>query len=205
MALTTSGWVFQLFLNGKQIKTLVGSARVHGRQDSGCVTTDRSSRYTAKFLVPYAAGDLTAKSFVGGVEQANRTFSTAGPATALRLVADRSTISASRADLSYVVAEVVDSHGVVVACADEHSGSSCSPPVVSFTVSGAGELAAVGSGDPIDPSSFSGPARKTYRGRATAIVRPAGTSAGVAPSAGAITVTASVEGLAKATATITTQ
>ena len=103
---------------------------------------------------------------------ANVTFTTAKQAHKLRLVADRQKIGASRSDLSYVVAEVVDAAGVLVTCEDESQESSCSPPVVTFAVSGAGELEAVGSGDPIDPSSFKGPARKTYRGRATAIVRP---------------------------------
>ena len=54
----------------------------------------------------------------------------------------------------------------------------CAPVEVRFAVDGAAELAAVGSGDPIDPSGFGGPARRTYRGRATAIVRPLGGKSG---------------------------
>ena len=114
---------------------------------------------------------------------ANVTFTTAKQAHKLRLVADRQKIGASRSDLSYVVAEVVDAAGVLVTCEDESQESSCSPPVVTFAVSGAGELEAVGSGDPIDPSSFKGPARKTYRGRATAIVRPDHAAAPLAAAA----------------------
>ena len=193
----------KLFLNDKQITPPDGDVRVHNKDDS-CVVTDRKSRFTATFTLPFAAGDLTAKSYVGGVEQGNVSFTTAKKASGLRLVADRATIGASRADLSYVVAEVVDSDGVLVACADEHKGSSCTPPVVSFTVTGAGELAAVGSGDPIDPSSFSGPGRKTYRGRATAIVRP-GMLGGDAPVAGEIQVMAKADGLGEATITIATK
>jgi hypothetical protein len=53
------------------------------------------------------------------------TFTTAKAAAKLRLVADRGAIDATREDLAYVVAEVVDADGVLVACADEHAGSSC--------------------------------------------------------------------------------
>jgi beta-galactosidase len=195
----------KLFLNDKQVTPPPdsGGVRMHPK-DSSCVVTDRASRFTATFTVPYSPGDLTAKSYVGGVEVGNVTFTTAKQATKLRLVVDRETIDASRSDLSYVVAEVVDEAGVVVTCEDEHKGSSCSPPVVSFAVSGAGELEAVGSGDPIDPASFKAPERMTYRGRATAIVRPGKAGAGK-PSAGEIKVTAKADGLGEASVTITTQ
>lgn len=168
------------------------------------MVTDRKSRFTATFTLPYAAGDLTAKSYVGGIEQGNVTLTTAKKAAGLRLVADRDTIRASRSDLSYVVAEVVDADSVLVTCADEHKGSSCTPHVVSFAVTGVGELAAVGSGDPIDPSSYNGPERKTYRGRATAIVRP-GKLGEDAPTAGEIKVTAKADGLGEVTITIPTK
>lgn len=191
----------KLFLNDAQISPPEG-VRMHP-QDAGCVATDRASRFTATFDVPYSSGRLTAKSYVGGVEEANVTFTTAKQAQRLRLVPDREMIDASRSDLSYVVAEVVDAAGVIVTCEDESQDSKCSPPVVSFTVSGAGELEAVGSGDPIDPSSFKQPDRKTYRGRATAIVRPG--RAGEKPTAGEITVKATAKGLTEASVTITVQ
>ena len=67
---------------------------------------------------------------------------------------------------------------------------------MSFAVHGAGELAAVGSGDPTDLDSFAGPTRKTYRGRAYAVVRPGQTGVdGHVESAGTITVTAVSAGL----------
>lgn len=191
----------KLFLNDVQINPPDG-VRMHP-QDADCVVTDRTSRFTATFDVPYSPGRLTAKSYVAGVEAANVTFTTAKQAQKLRLVPDREKIDASRSDLSFVVAEVVDAAGVIVTCEDESQESKCSPPMVSFTVSGAGELEAVGSGDPIDPSSFKGPDRKTYRGRATAIVRPG--RANEEPTAGEITVKATAKGLEEASVTITVQ
>ena len=47
---------------------------------------------------------------------------------------------------------------------------------VTFEVSGAGELAAVGNASPTDVDSFQQPRRNTFRGRALAIVRPKGTA-----------------------------
>eukprot|EP01043_Picozoa_sp_COSAG02_P015340 COSAG02_NODE_652_length_18867_cov_30.656756_5_plen_248_part_00 len=195
----------KLFLDGKQIDP--AGSWTPDPDDAKCAITNRQTRFTTTYSVPYAPGVLTAKSYIGGVEMGNSTFITAKKASKLRLVADRTTIDASRSDLSYVIAEVVDADGVLVTCADEHKGSSCTPPVVSFTVSGAGELAAVGSGDPIDPSSFNGPARKTYRGRATAIVRPgklAAISDAMPPAAGSIIVKAKADGLGEASIIITT-
>jgi hypothetical protein len=79
----------------------------------------------------------------------------------------------------------------------------CAPVLVSFAVHGAGELAAVGSGDPTDLDSFAGPTRKTYRGRAYAVVRPGQTGVdGHVESAGTITVTAVSAGLKGASITL---
>ena len=79
----------------------------------------------------------------------------------------------------------------------------CAPVLVSFVVEGTGELAAVGSGDPTDLGSFGGPARKTYRGRVYAVVRPGQTGAdGHVAAAGMITVTAQAAGLKGASITI---
>lgn len=79
----------------------------------------------------------------------------------------------------------------------------CAPVLVSFAVHGAGELAAVGSGDPTDLGSFAGPTRKTYRGRAYAVVRPGYTGGdGHVESDGMITVTAASAGLKGASITL---
>jgi beta-galactosidase len=66
---------------------------------------------------------------------------------------------------------------------------------VRFTVTGAGELAAVGSSAPDDASSFRSPLHRTYQGRALAILRPTG-------EAGKITLKAEADGLKSATVVI---
>jgi len=66
---------------------------------------------------------------------------------------------------------------------------------VRFTVAGAGELAASGSSAPDDAASFRSPLRKTYQGRALAILRPTG-------DVGKITLKAEADGLNSATIVI---
>ena len=94
-------------------------------------------------------------------------------------------IRASRNDLSYVLVEVVDAKGIVVPGAR---------PQVVVTVTGPGELAALGSADPVDLAGFRGPSCRPYGGVAQAIVRPTG--------AGSIELAATAEGLLPARITI---
>ena len=164
----------RLELNGKMI----------GEQPVSAAT-----KLTAKFAVPYQPGELRAIGLINGKEVAKTILKTAGEPKAIRLTADRSTIRADRNDLSYVTVEVVDGEG-------NRTPNATIP--VRFTVSGAGELAATGSSAPNDVSSFHVPLRKTYEGRAQAILRPAG-----AP--GKITLKAEADGLKAATITVQIQ
>jgi len=168
---------------------------VNGKEVTGSPATG-FDKLTATFTVPYASGALTAVGYnANGYAVENVTLRTAGPAVALRLSPDRAVIRPDRDDLSYVTVSVVDDAGVLVptAAAD-----------VSFSVTGAGELAAVGTGDPADPSSFYQAHKLTYHGQAMAILRPgSAASAGTAP--GSITLTATAPGLQPATTIVTVQ
>ena len=148
-----------------------------------------ATKLTAKFDVPYQPGELRAFGLMNGKVIANVSLRTAGEPKEIRLTADRYAIRADRNDLSYVTVEVVDQNGIVVPTA--------SMPV-HFTVSGAGEIAATGSSAPNDASSFHAPLRKTYEGRALAILRPAG-------DAGKIILKAEADGLSAATIVIRTR
>jgi beta-galactosidase len=126
-----------------------------------------ATKLTAHFQVPYAPGELRATGLIGGKEVAQASFHTTGAPAKLRLTPDRSTLHNDRNDLSFVTVEVVDQDGNVVPDA---------AMPVRFEISGAGELAAVGSGNPSWPESFQQPRRTTYEGRCLAIVRPIGKS-----------------------------
>jgi len=67
--------------------------------------------------------------------------------------------------------------------------------MVNFEVTGTGEVAGVGNGDPMDMSSFQQPRKKSYQGICLAIIRPE-----TAP--GKIHVRATAEGLKEASLTI---
>jgi len=66
---------------------------------------------------------------------------------------------------------------------------------VTISISGVGELAAVGTANPKDVESFRQPRLKTYHGRALAIVRPKGI-------AGPVTVLAESNGFASASVVV---
>ena len=174
---------------------------------SSCVNV---TSFNATFDVPYEAGAMIVTLHASPRDLAplsSISFKTAGPPVSLRLMASSLTLRRTRDDLSYVRAELLDANGVRVECGtysddlryNMTSNEPYAPPVwcaplkVSFEVVGDAELAAVGSGDPLDVSSFQATTRETYRGTATAIIRPGKT--GAQPSAGRVTLTASAEGM----------
>lgn len=144
---------------------------------------------TAIFEVPYQPGSLRAVNLENGRETDAFVLQTVGAPKRLRLVADRTTVQASRNDLSYITAEVVDEHDQVLPDAQIP---------IQFSISGAGELAAVGTANPTDVSSFQKPEKTTFRGRALLIVRPYETP-------GNITLRAKAPGLMPAEILIKTQ
>ncbi len=85
----------RLELNGKEIAT---------KQVNG-------GRLTARFEVPYAAGELKAVGLKNGKKAATKVLRTVGPAKKIRLTVDRSTIRADRNDLAYVTVEIIDASG----------------------------------------------------------------------------------------------
>jgi len=147
-----------VYTRSQQVKLKL-NGKIIGEQN-----VDPEKSITATFDVPYEAGRLTACCFNNGRATASQTLETTGKPTAIRLIADRTIIKADRNDLSYVRAEIIDSEGRIVPDADHI--------MVDFEVTGRGEIAGVGSGNPRDMSSFQQPRKKTYLGICLAIVRP---------------------------------
>ena len=169
--LYTTGDEAELFLNGKSL----------GRK--------KKAQYEYRLRwddVIYAPGELKAVAYKNGKEWATEVVKTAGPATALTLDADRSLIAADHKDLSYVTVTIRDQGGTMVPR---------SKNLVSFTVSGPGEIVATDNGDATSHASFQSPNIKAYNGLALAIIRATGP--------GKITVTAKSDGLREATVVLT--
>ncbi len=145
-----------------------------GRKPAGAASQNKAS-----FEAAYQPGTIEAVGYTGGKETGRFRLVTASAPAALRLSADRVVIRAGGGDLAYVTVEVQDQAGVPV----KHG-----QPLISLEVSGAGELIAVGTGDPFSEEMYVGSQRKAYHGRLLAVVRSAA-------QPGAITLTAQTDGL----------
>lgn len=169
---------------GKKMKVYVHSRaqlvklELNGRVVGTHSKTPRS--ITAEFEVPYEQGILVARCYENGKETGADTLKTVGKPFALKLRADRNNIKADPNNLSYVNVEVVDEKGNVVPYVDDL--------IVKYQISGNGQIAGVGNGNPSDMSSFQQPQKKVYRGRGLVIVRPNNTP-------GKITLKAEAKGL----------
>jgi beta-galactosidase len=114
---------------------------------------------------------------------------TASAPAALRLTPDQSVIKADTGSIAYVDIEIQDKTGVLV----KHG-----EPDISVEVAGAGELLAVGTGNPISEEMYVGNHRKAFQGHLLAVVRSTG-------QPGEITLTAKTEGLPPAQVKIQTK
>jgi beta-galactosidase len=173
-----------VYTRSQQVK-LELNGKIVGEQN-----VEQGKSIIATFEVPYEPGTLVAHCYDDGRETASQTLATTGKPAAIRLVADRTRISADRNDLSYVRAEIIDSKGNIVPDADDI--------MVNFEVTGNGKVAGVGSGNPRDMSSFQQPKKKAFQGICLAIIRPETTP-------GKISVRATAEGLKEASLVITSK
>jgi beta-galactosidase len=146
---------------------------------AGCQPAGAAARNKASFEVTYRPGTIEAVGRTAGVETARTRLVTASDPAALCLTPDRLTVKAGGSDVAYVTVEVVDKNGVAV----KHG-----EPVISVQVSGAGELIALGSADPLSEESYLASQRHAYQGRVLAIVRSTA-------QPGEIVLTAQTEGL----------
>jgi beta-galactosidase len=162
----------ELLLNGRSL----------GRQPATV-----EARHLATFQVPYAPGELKAVAITHGRAVAESVLRTAGPAERLVLEADRATLKAHPNDLAYVTVSAVDANGILVPTAAH---------MVHFTLRGPAALAAVASADPRNTEPYRGNVHSLWRGRALAVVRPAG-------AAGQAILEAHADGLEGADITIT--
>lgn len=128
-----------------------------------------SSLYKARFTVPYKAGELRAVEVVDGQEREAVRLTTTGPAHRVRLVADKTVLTADGQDLAFVRVELVDAKGNLVLNADRE---------IQLTLNGKGlSIEGVGSASPTDMKSFGSMSPVLFRGQAMVILR-AGTIVG---------------------------
>jgi len=141
--------------------------------------TGRDQQFKAEFEVPYAPGTLKVEGLRGDRVVAESILQTAGAPAQLKLNADRTVLNAGGQDLSFVTVEAMDEKGRLQMNANQR---------VHFVVSGAGTIAAVGSGDGQSMDSYSGDTFNLFNGRAMVVLR-------TARKAGEIKLTATSDGL----------
>jgi beta-galactosidase len=132
-----------------------------------------------KWRVPYEAGTIKAVAYKNGKPVREKVINTAGNAAQLSLSADRTILNPDGKDLSFVTVTIRDAKGNMVPTANN---------LVKFTVSGAGFLRAVDSGDPTSHESFQGNSHTALNGLVLAIIQSNGKQ-------GKIRLTASAEGM----------
>ncbi len=146
----SSGDQVRLLLNGKEI---------------GTKSVSRSTEMKVEFEVPYMAGELKAIGLQNGKQIAEQSLTTTGAPHGLRLKADKRSLRPDRNELSFIKLEVIDQAGNLVPDA---------VVPITFTVSGAGDLAAAGTANPKDAASFRSQTPRTFHGRCLAIIQPSG-------------------------------
>jgi beta-galactosidase len=160
-----------LFLNGKSLGTQV------------------MPKY--KYLdwtVPYAPGVLTARGYDGQKVVATCSNRTAGPAAALQLRDEVSSLTADGESIAPVEVKMIDAHGIMVPNAHQ---------MVHFTVSGPGSIAGANNGNSASHESNVGHQVRVFHGLALVMIR-----AGRHP--GVITLTATANGVSAGTLQIRT-
>jgi beta-galactosidase len=135
--------------------------------------------------VPYQPGVLRAVGKRrGGAPCGEDVVRTAGAPVAIRLAADRDTITTDPSDVAHVTFEIVDSAGTVVPSAGD---------LVRFTVTG-GTLLALDNADMQDHDAHRSDRRHAFNGRGLALLRAA--------QAGMLRLTASADGLRDASVAV---
>ena len=140
----------ELLLNGRSL----------GRKPVG-----DSHRFRAEFETLYEPGELLAVAYAGGTETGRHLLRSAAGPVLLRAEADRQAVSADGGDLAYVALTLTDPAGTCCTHADRP---------VRVDVTGPCVLLGFGSASPSTEERFDATERRTYDGRALAVLRPAG-------------------------------
>jgi beta-galactosidase len=146
---------------------------------------DVCDTYRLRWLeVPYEPGELKAVAYKNGATIAERVMKTAGKPVAVRLTPEPTALPADGESVVFVQVDVTDAAGTRDPRATH---------LIRFSLTGPGEIVAVGNGNPRGLDAFTDTAcHPLYFGKAVAVLRRK------AGQTGPITLTASADGLAPA-------
>ncbi len=182
----------ELFINGKSqgVVEKDSTVTVYNSADAESQRTfKRQRRYRLMWMnTKYEPGTLKVVAYdAQGHVAATREMHTAGVPYAIRLEADRTSLTADGKDLSFVTVSVVDKDGNLCPLADNE---------IKYTVTGAGHYKAGTNGNPASLESLQRPQMKVFSGQMSAIIS-------TTERPGTITVKASAKGLKTATLKLT--
>lgn len=140
----SNGRKVELFLNGKSLGT-----------------KDVPHDDFVEWQVPYAPGQLIAKSYTDGKTAATETLETTGAPARIVLSPDRKALHADAEDAVVVPVTILDEKGHVVPDSDNR---------VTFQLSGGGRILGVGNGDPSDHDTDRADNRKVFHGHCVVVI-----------------------------------
>jgi beta-galactosidase len=124
--------------------------------------TTQEQEFKATFSVPYTQGVLKAAGVENDKEIESSILQTSGNAEKIKLIADRTEISANGQDLSYVTIEITDKNGIFQPNAANR---------LIFKIDGPGVIAGVDNADLKDLDQYTGTSRKAWHGRALVVIK----------------------------------
>ncbi len=157
----------ELFVNGK----------------SQGVRSKTEGTFHVSWRVTFEHGSVRAVSRKAGKTVLEQEIRTAGEPARIRLIPDRTVITADGRDLSFVTVEVTDKDGNLCPNADN---------LIRFRVDGEAFIAGVDNGNPVSLESFKAPQRKAFYGKCLVVLQNNG-------KPGSIKLTAASDGLQEET------
>ena len=125
-------------------------------------STTEEQQFRATFNVPYANGELKADGVVDNKEVETTILKTSGDAAKIKLIVDRTKISANGQDLSFVTIQVTDKDGNLQPNAENR---------LEFKLSGPGVIAGVDNANIKDIDPYVATSRKAWHGRALVVIK----------------------------------
>nr|MCR5128772.1 DUF4982 domain-containing protein [Lachnospiraceae bacterium] len=179
-----------VYSNAEEVEVFV-NGRSLGRKQ---VCMERPMPNSVSFDTVYEPGKVETVSYTGGREVSRDCLVTAEQAAGLRLTVEKNRMKADGHDVSYVLVEVVDTHGNIVPDAEL--------PLCAKVTGTNGEdasktayLAGFGSGNPVTEDNYTDAETTSFHGCATAVFRSG-------YQAGTLMLEVTAEGLPPVSATI---
>jgi beta-galactosidase len=128
----------------------------------GIKKTDRSSRFMARWRVPYQPGELKVVGYKDNKAISQSKLITSKETSMIQLLPDRKELKANNQDLCFVTIELTDNAGVKNPKEER---------LLNFQIEGEGTIVGVGNANPVSLESDVAHQRKAWQGRCLVIIK----------------------------------